>query len=177
MKNAKPSRSRVAPAESSICQFPFADGRQCRILRHKSHPTLCLFHAREEQQFLELDRIGAELQSLSGDFTTFRDLNHVVGKLFKLVAANRIPARNAALLAYLAQLLLYTQKDLKHEQTIAYGYLGWEKIIRDIYVSAGLACPNPAVIPAAALSLSAPPADPSTPAPATLASSTPGISR
>jgi hypothetical protein len=163
MKNAKSSRSRVAPNESSICQFPFADGRQCRMLRHKSHPTLCLFHARDEQQLLELDRIGAELKSLSGDFTTFRDINHVIGKLFKLVAANRIPARSAALLAHLAQLLLFSQKDLKHEQSIAYGYLGWEKIIRDVYVRAGIARHPPAPVPAAALSLSNPAPAPSKP--------------
>jgi hypothetical protein len=141
MKNTKRSRSRVAPQESSLCQFPFADGRQCRMFRHESHPTLCIVHAREEQQLLELDRIGAELASLSGEFTTATDINHVVGKLFKLVAANRIPRRNAELLAYLAQLLLFSQKDVKHEQTIATGYFGWQQIIRDIYVRAGLARP------------------------------------
>jgi hypothetical protein len=32
-----------------FCQFPFADGRRCRMLRHKDHPSLCLFHARDEQ--------------------------------------------------------------------------------------------------------------------------------
>jgi hypothetical protein len=141
MKNTKHSRSRVAPEESSLCQFPFADGRQCRMFRHESHPSLCIVHAREEQQLLELDRIGAQLASLSGEFTTATDINHVVGKLFKLVAANRIPRRNAELLAYLAQLLLFSQKDVKHEQTIACGYLGWEKIIRDLYVRVGLVRP------------------------------------
>lgn len=142
MKTKKPSRSRVARDESSLCQFPFADGRQCRMFRHKSHLSLCLFHAREEQQLLELDRIGDELSSLSGKFTTATDINHVIGKLFKLVAANRIPTRQAELLAYLAQLLLFSQKDVKHEQKIAHGYLGWEHIIREIYVRAGLGGPT-----------------------------------
>ena len=58
-----------------------------------------------------------------------------------LVAANRIPRRNAELLAYLAQLLLFSQKDVKNEQTIACGYLGCEKIIRDLYVRVGLVRP------------------------------------
>ena len=143
MKSNKSSRSRVATHESSLCQFPFADGRQCRMLRKKSHPSLCTFHASEEQQMIELDRIGAELAPLSGEFTSATDINHVIGKLFKLVAANRIPIRNATLLAHLAQLLIYSQKSVKHEQNIACGYFGWENIIRKIYIDAGLARPAP----------------------------------
>jgi len=142
MKTEKQSRSRVATDESHLCQFPFADGRQCRMFRHASHETLCLFHIQQEQQLLALDRIGDELASLSGEFTTVSDVNHVIGRLFKLVASNRIPRRNAELLAYLAQLLLYSQKDVKQEQTIARGYFNWESSLREIYVNAGLAQPQ-----------------------------------
>jgi len=142
MNAKKPSRFRVSIDESRLCQFPFADGRQCRMPRHVSHDSLCVFHARQEQQLVELDSIGEELGSLSGEFTTVSDVNHVIGKLFKLVAANRIPARNAHLLAYLAQLLLQSQKEVKHEQTIARGYFDWEKAVREIYVKAGLARPQ-----------------------------------
>jgi hypothetical protein len=106
-----------------------------------SHKSPITSHSHGGQQLLEPDRIGSELASLSGEFTTATDINHVVGKLFKLVAANRIPRRNAELLAYLAQLLLFSQKDVKHEQTIATGYFGRQQIIRDIYVRAGLARP------------------------------------
>ena len=28
-----------------FCQFAFSDNRQCRMLRHKNHASLCLFHA------------------------------------------------------------------------------------------------------------------------------------
>jgi hypothetical protein len=35
MNKPKHSRSRVATNESSLCQFPFADGRTCRMLRHR----------------------------------------------------------------------------------------------------------------------------------------------
>ncbi len=35
------------------CQFETSDGRRCRMLRHNGHPTLCLFHARDEMQLLE----------------------------------------------------------------------------------------------------------------------------
>jgi hypothetical protein len=143
MKTTKASRSRAASDESSLCQFPFADGRQCRMLRHASHPTLCLFHAREEQQLLELDHIGDELASLSGDFRTVADIQHVVGKLFKLVAANRIPVRNARLLAYLAQLLFHGQADVKRETIRAQNYRGWEEVLRTVYPPTPRTAPAP----------------------------------
>lgn len=122
MKTIKKSRSRVSADESKLCQYPFADGRQCRMFRHESHPKLCLFHAREELQIANSDRVGEELASYSGSFRTVTDINFVMGKLFKLVARNRIPIRNAQLLAYLAQLLLHTQKGVKHEMSLVYSH-------------------------------------------------------
>jgi hypothetical protein len=133
MNKTKHSRARVAPDESALCQFPFADGRTCRMLRQKSHPSLCIFHARQEQQLLEQDRIGDELASLSGDFQTVSDINHVIGKLFKLVAAGRIPARTAETLAYLSQLLLYSQHSVRQEIISAQNYTGWKEILYAIY--------------------------------------------
>src|SRR5260370_7359182 len=59
------------------CQFETSDGRRCRMLRHNGHPTLCLFHARDEMQLLESQRLGAELsasltaQSMTPPDTTF----------------------------------------------------------------------------------------------------------
>jgi hypothetical protein len=133
MNKTKQSRTRIAPDESSLCQFPFADGRTCRMFRHNSHPSLCIFHARQEQQLLELDRIGDELASLSGEFQTVSDINHVIGKLFKLVATGRIPARTAETLAYLSQLLLYSQHSVRQEIISAQNYPGWKKILYAIY--------------------------------------------
>ena len=105
--------------------------------------SLCLFHAREEQQLLELDNIGDELASLTGDFKTATDIQHVVGKLFKLVAANRIPVRNARLLAYLAQLLFYGQGGVKQETIRAQNYQGWEEVLRKIYPAPPRIAPAP----------------------------------
>jgi len=133
MNKVKQSRARVAPDESALCQFPFADGRTCRMFRQKSHPSLCIFHARQEQQLLEQDRIGDELASLSGEFQTVSDINHVIGKLFKLVATGRIPARTAETLAYLSQLLLYSQNSVRQEIISAQRYPGWKKILYSIY--------------------------------------------
>jgi hypothetical protein len=119
MQSDKQSRSRNAVDPTQLCQFSFSDGRQCRMFRHESHPLLCLVHARQEQQILAEEEIGEELRSISGQFRTTTDINHVIGKLFKLVAAGRIPARRAENLTYLAQLLLYSQKHIRYESLLA----------------------------------------------------------
>jgi hypothetical protein len=90
-----------------FCQFAFSDNRQCRMLRHRNHPTLCLFHAHAEHQLLESHRLGAEMAAtFTGDFLTAADINHVMGKVFTALAQNRIPQRTAATLAYLGQVML-----------------------------------------------------------------------
>ena len=135
MNSTKQSRSRNAVDPTKLCQFTFVDGRQCRMFRHASHPALCLIHAREEQQILAEDEIGRELESISGEFRTTTDINHVIGKLFRLVANGRIPARRAENLTYLAQLLLYSQKDIRYETNLANraGDDPWQETVRAAY--------------------------------------------
>jgi hypothetical protein len=134
MESTKQSRSRNAVDPTRLCQFSFADGRQCRMFRHQSHPTLCLVHARQEQQILAEEEIGEELKSISGQFRTTTDINHVIGKLFKLVAAGRIPARRAENLTYLAQLLLYSQKHIRYETNLAHrDARAWQDTVRAAY--------------------------------------------
>jgi hypothetical protein len=65
------------------CQFQFSDGRCCRMLRSTAHSSFCAFHARQELQLLESQRLGGEIPtSLHGDFLTATDINHVLGKPF-----------------------------------------------------------------------------------------------
>jgi hypothetical protein len=115
---------------SDLCQFPFADGRQCRMLRRKDHPTLCVYHAREENQLLESQQLGAELAAtLTGNFLTATDVNHVLGKLFTALAQNRIPPRNAATLAYIGQLMLRSLPTVKDEFDFEYEYESWNRML------------------------------------------------
>src|ERR1700676_4014024 len=80
------------------CQFQFSDGRCCRMLRSPVHSSFCAFHARQELQLLESQRLGDEISaSLNGDFLTATDINHVLGKLFIAVAQNRVPLRGASI--------------------------------------------------------------------------------
>jgi len=79
-------------ARDGLCQFPFTDGRTCRMPIAENHPCLCLFHSRDERQLLASQEVPARLASLSGHFKTASDINHVLGQLFRLVAENRLSA-------------------------------------------------------------------------------------
>ena len=132
MSKPKSSRSRIANDESGLCQFAFADGRTCRMLRHPDHPALCVFHARAERQLLESDRLGSELAaSLTGGFMTATDINFVLGKLFKAIARNRVQPRVAANLAFVSKLLLQSLDKLKDEYRFEYQYEAWKSMERD----------------------------------------------
>src|SRR5689334_21065363 len=125
-RTIKSSRNRNALKESALCQFPFTDGRRCRMLRHPAHPNLCVFHARAELQQLEAERLGTELaQTLTGDFLTATDVNHALGRLYTAVAQNRIPARTGATLAYIGQLLLHSVNTVKSEYRFSYKFDQW----------------------------------------------------
>jgi hypothetical protein len=129
MNTQKHSRSRVATGESSLCQFSFADGRTCRMFRQQGHPSLCVFHARAERQVIESDRLGSELAaSLTGGLMTATDINFVLSKLFKAIAQNRIPPRNAANLAFVGKLLLLSLDKIKSEFSFEYDFEEWKKM-------------------------------------------------
>ena len=100
---------------SNKCLRQFADGRSCRMLRKNGHPTLCIMHAREEQQLLESEKLAAEFASLSGNLNTVTDINHVLGKVFTALAEKRISHQAAATFGYLGQLLLQTIPGVKSE--------------------------------------------------------------
>jgi hypothetical protein len=115
-----------------FCQYAFSDNRRCRMLRQINHPTLCPFHARDEQQLLESHNLGAQIAtSYTGDFLTAADINHVMSKVFTALAQNRIPQRTAATLAYLGQIMLHTLPMAKKEHSFTYSYEGWNHMIEN----------------------------------------------
>jgi hypothetical protein len=83
------------------CLYQTSDGRTCRMLRKKGHPSFCIHHAREDQQRLESEKLAAEFASLSGKLNTVTDINHVLGKVFTALLKNasrtRPPSPSATL--------------------------------------------------------------------------------
>jgi hypothetical protein len=85
------------------------------MLRKLGHPALCVFHAREEDQLYETEKLAAELTSLSGNLNTGLDINHVLGKVFQALAQRKISAREATAFAYIIQLSLQSMPHVKNE--------------------------------------------------------------
>jgi hypothetical protein len=100
---------------SNTCLRQTSDGRTCRMLRKKGHPSFCIHHAREEQQRLESEKLAAEFASLSGKLNTVTDINHVLGKVLTALAEKRISHQTAATFGYLGQLLLQSIPGVKSE--------------------------------------------------------------
>ena len=125
-------KSDSTDSNSNKCLRQFSDGRSCRMLRKNGHPTLCIFHAREEQQLLESDKLAAEFASLSGKLNTVTDINHVLGKVFTALAEKRISHQTAATFGYLGQLLLQSIPAVKNEINAAVRHPdAYDAMIRD----------------------------------------------
>jgi hypothetical protein len=59
--------------------------------------------------------VAEELVGPLADFRSAYAINRSLGKLYAIAAENRIPPRNAAILAYIGQLLLQTLTPLRQE--------------------------------------------------------------
>lgn len=128
---AKSQREKVIDPENVRCKHTDALNRRCTGLRAKNKYGLCATHATEERQLREAESVSRELLGGSTDLNTALAVNHTLGKLFELTAANRIPQRNAALLAYIGQLLLTSIDSVKDEIIRAENDEAWENEIRN----------------------------------------------
>ena len=120
------------PGVDSRCRYKTADGRRCTMLRMSDHPSLCYTHWRQQLvQTESYDHEGAAAELLGSieDFNTATAVNQVLGRLLALLARNRIPPRNAAILAYICQLLLNSLPAVDKETMRAEGLPGWEQTI------------------------------------------------
>ena len=119
-----------ATSISPRCLFQFSDGRRCSMLRSPVHSSFCAFHARQELQLLESQRLGGEISaSLNGDFLTATDINHVLGKLFIAAAQDRIPLRKATALAFLGRVMLSSLPHVKQELPFTYKFDHWNEVL------------------------------------------------
>jgi hypothetical protein len=104
----------------SRCQLVSVLGRRCREPRCPDHPAFCRYHARmqkeeEEQSHSASETTALELLGPVQDFRSAASINRVLGKLLVLVNTERIAPRNAAVTAYICQLLLQTLSAVKNE--------------------------------------------------------------
>ena len=110
MSNRRPD------ASYNLCTFKFANGKFCTMPAHPKYEGLCLNHATiHRRTYHREDDLVKELASPAGDFITQIDINHVLGKLFEALAANRVSPRRAATLAYIGHLLMRSQSGARRE--------------------------------------------------------------
>jgi hypothetical protein len=78
--------------------------------------TLCPTHARQVLRNLDSTRdLSKELLGPIDNFQTGAAINHALGRIFVLLAGNRISRSQAAALTYVCQLLLQSLKGVKDE--------------------------------------------------------------
>jgi len=121
------------PAPEDRCEHRDLGGRRCRMIRSATHPNYCHWHAvSEERQLLEARERAART---SPEFNVFYELigpvqdmrsaaaiNHVLGRLVRLIAQNSISTRRASVLAYSCNLLLHSLRELRYEHWYAKQY-------------------------------------------------------
>lgn len=114
------------PDSATRCAFTFSDGRRCQMPRWKGSRHFCLFHGRQEQQLLNINYMGKKHPTLSTWFQTATDVNYALGNLFEAVARNQVPPRHAAVLAYIAQLIIQTLPQVEAEALRIEGQESWD---------------------------------------------------
>lgn len=83
-------------------------GRRCRTAVHNSRLGLCLKHASAPPAAPLPADFRKPLTTGCDDFSTAVGIHNSLSELYKLLAADLIAARRAAVLAYIANLLLRT---------------------------------------------------------------------
>jgi hypothetical protein len=134
---ARLPRQRV-PDPGIRCTHKDAIGRQCRSLAQKPKgvpgiSTLCASHASEETQIRDGEAVAEYLFERTPELKTAAAINHVLGKLFELIAINYIPVRRGALLAYIGSLLLNSVGPAKGEAVLVKGCAGMDEMFRDAF--------------------------------------------
>ena len=131
MSNKTKVEARVYPdaLDRGRCRHTGADGRRCTMSAAPGD-SLCLPHRQRQQKESDAQALAAELLGPFGEFKTATAVNHALGKLFSLVAVGRIAPRDAAVLAYIGQLLLNSLGAVRREAQLARGYEQWHSLLR-----------------------------------------------
>lgn len=121
------------PVPENRCEHTDLVGRRCRMLRSSTHPNYCHWHSiSEERKLLEAreraalscpeDNVIMDLLGPVQDFRSAAAINHVLGRLVKLLATNCISSRRASNIAYTCNLLLHSLRELRYEHWYAKQY-------------------------------------------------------
>src|SRR5438045_4498887 len=105
---------------ASRCRHFTLTGRQCCSLAVDTTSGLCARHAAAQEHTDTVDH-SAVLTRFSSGFQTVEGINFALGDLFVLLAQGRISPRRAAVLTYMASLMLRTLPAM-HKNPGKYNY-------------------------------------------------------
>jgi hypothetical protein len=114
LESAAPEPSQAGVAPPQRCQYHTPSGRRCRQLAKHPDP-FCALHAAKEKQRQTADFVARLVGDPENAFVTATGINHSLAELFKLVAADEIAPRRAAVLAYISNLLIHTLREMDKE--------------------------------------------------------------
>jgi len=107
--------------EPARCRRRSPSGRRCKSFVTDASSELCFAHARLQQQAREAADLSSALATEPGDFKSPAEIQTFLAKLLRLLAQDRIPARRAAVMAYITNQLLRAltaiQQEAKTEDT------------------------------------------------------------
>jgi hypothetical protein len=123
--------------EKLRCEHIRADGKRCALPRSPKHDSLCVYHARAEEKLAsqfartpEAATLVAQVLGADHDFRTVTSVNDFIAKIISLRARKLIHTRDAAIFAYMAQLLLISHEGVKSEFTKTYDFRAWDELLR-----------------------------------------------
>ena len=90
------------------CQHRTPSGRRCKSTASAPNASLCYTHAQSQQKAKEVGDLSYVLLQNYQNFQTAQGVNFALANIYRLLAANRISARRASVLAYINSLLLRT---------------------------------------------------------------------
>ncbi|MGH9792241.1 MAG: hypothetical protein ACRD5W_13615 [Candidatus Acidiferrales bacterium] len=110
------------PPDNERCTFTTADSKRCRYPRAGAETNLCGTHLRDAARdaasaalLADQAAIGAEILPEGESLDTATAINAALTRLFRCVLEGRVANRQAAILAYVGQLLISTLPGMVRE--------------------------------------------------------------
>jgi hypothetical protein len=114
-----------------LCHCTYADGRRCTLPQFPDDLGLCFHHGQKYRARLESKEAGRQIsQYLDTDIPTACDLTSTLNTLFRSTALGYTKPKVAIALAYIAQLMMRTQKLAKQEFLQAFKEK-WPDVVRE----------------------------------------------
>jgi len=102
------SANTISADDFARCQHRTPSGRRCQSTTTAPNASLCYTHAQSQQKAKEVGDLSSALLQNYQNFQTAQGVNFALANIYRLLAANRISARRASVLAYINSLLLRT---------------------------------------------------------------------